>query len=185
MTKLQATSSLDQLATALAEDRDAALRDVYRVYRNSYMVWINRVNSDKTLQLDSFQEAVVTLYENVVSGKVKESSTSIKTYLFSIGRNKLLNAIKKERHQSSLSGDAELFSDEKNSVDPELKNRLSNGFDQLGERCRQLLKRFYYDRYSLEAIMHEMDYQSENAVKSYKSRCLSRLRDLVKEAHKK
>jgi DNA-directed RNA polymerase specialized sigma24 family protein len=66
------------------------------------------------------------------------------------------------------------FGDEEESED------LRNAMNQLSEGCRKVLVLFYYRRYTIEAIMHTLNYKNENTAKANKSRCLKKLREIMK-----
>ena len=58
--------------------------------------------------------------------------------------------------------------------------RLNRSFNLLGERCRDVLIRFYYKRQSLADIAAAM-HQTEESMKTTKYRCMVQLRKLFLE----
>ncbi|HNJ59041.1 MAG TPA: hypothetical protein PLH33_08390, partial [Chitinophagaceae bacterium] len=56
---------------------------------------------------------------------------------------------------------------------------LQKHFEQLGEQCRKMLTLFYYEEKKLEEIMHLMNYDNKDVVKSQKHRCLKQLKNLM------
>ena len=182
---LNEKSDLQALKKAFKEDRDQVMGDIYKLYRMPFIAFSQRFTQDNELAIESFQEAVISLYENLTHDKITRNESSLKTYLFSIGKHKLLSAINKENNKLNTTGENVNALEESTSSDnQELKEVLSLAFDQLGEQCRKVLMRFYYDRYSIESIMIEMDYKNENTVKAHKSRCLSKLRAVFKKQNK-
>jgi RNA polymerase sigma-70 factor (ECF subfamily) len=59
---------------------------------------------------------------------------------------------------------------------------LKKYFDALGEKCQKILTLFYYQQYNIKEIMAEGNYNSENVVKSQKSRCLKTLKEAINNA---
>jgi RNA polymerase sigma-70 factor (ECF subfamily) len=52
---------------------------------------------------------------------------------------------------------------------------------RIGEKCRELLKLFFYHNYSIQNIMEKMNYKNENVVSSHKSRCIKQLKEILKD----
>jgi RNA polymerase sigma-70 factor (ECF subfamily) len=57
---------------------------------------------------------------------------------------------------------------------------LAEAFAGLSESCREVLTLFYYNHFSIDAIMPQMGYANENVTKSHKSRCLRKLKEIFK-----
>lgn len=64
----------------------------------------------------------------------------------------------------------------------ELKT-LNISWDKLGEKCKQLLKQYYYDNISLKEVAQEMD-TNYIALRKQKERCIHRLRTLFTQYSK-
>ena len=180
MKKLTKQTGILDLVQSFQIDPDAAMAKIYRLYRDEYLAFSKSISEKEDLRVDSFQEAVIGLYENLSRDKIQTGSSTVKTYLFSIGKNKLLNAIQKEKKYTELQSIKEKEHTLENNLE-EVNGFLTKAVDQLGQRCQDVLIKFYYYRYSIEAIMHDMQYKNENTVKAHKSRCLSQLRDIIKK----
>jgi len=103
--------------------------------------------------------------------------------LFSIGKYKLYRFNQenqkntedwKNEYREEVSD--QLFEEE---INEERMRKINRAFEQLGKKCKQLLKLFYYRGFDLEEIKNEMNLENKNTVKSQKSRCLSHLRKLT------
>ena len=139
--------------------------------------------------IDIYQDAYIVFYENFTTGKMLELTSSVSTYLFSIGKYMILNQLRK--NSKSVNSDLimervkdnnELF-DESIAHDEPLtyeQELLQKHFDKLGEKCKKVLTLFYYRGFSIEEIMEAEGYNSENVVKSQKSRCLKTLKEFIK-----
>ena len=175
--------TLAEMLKAFETGKKDVLKEVYILYRNDFISFGRTLHNDQNDLIDAFQESVIALYENLVAGKISESQTLLKTYLFAIGKNKLLDYADKRRRQSIMSQEyansAERYRETNRNSDHYPMNKA---MEQLGEKCRELLLLFYFHRYSINAIMFEMNYKNENTVKANKSRCLAQLREfMVKE----
>ena len=132
---------------------------------------------------DIFQEAVIRFYDSVKQGQFRGTS-SISTYIFTIGRNLWINEVKKNnryiRNQfpdiedSSIDFLEDIISREK----IEAVNQLLR---QLGDGCEKLLKYSIYDNLSMKEICEKMGYSSEDIAKTYNYRCKQKLMRLAKE----
>lgn len=125
---------------------ESPLYDLYKLYRNEFIVWaISNYKSTKEQAKDAFQEAVLDFHQNVVSGHLTELSSTIKTYLFQIGKHKLLNIQKKESrmtYHEALhlieNGEAEKFMEEENKA--YTQEQITKAIEKLPEDCQQVLK---------------------------------------------
>ncbi len=134
---------------------------------------------------DVYQDTIIAFYENILSGKLTELTSSLKTYIFSIGKYSIYNKLKKvnktisldRQHLENLDLQAIDFQFEHTQKSSLVKEAMI----KLGERCRRILVLFYYHSYTIEALKHELEYKNENVVRSHKSRCLKNLKDLIKE----
>jgi len=177
MNGMQIDAGLGALIAAFEHNKEHVIRDVYATYRDSFLKFSRGICTDETVCIDSFQDAVIALYENLVGHKIKDEGTSVKTYLFAIGKYKILTELKKRKRLADISETLPPPIEVQSTDDiDKMKDLLHAAFDQLGPQCQSLLTKFYYHRYSIEAIMHDMDYKNENTVKANKSRCMSKLR---------
>ncbi len=180
MIKFDGHTRLKELLISFEKDSDLTISELYRVFRNEFLIFVERISKNQEVNLDCFQEAVISVYENLRNNKITQDKSTVKTYLFAIGKNNVLNAIKKKK-DLPLNEGAELIPEQgsRSEESSYRKTLLLSGMDQLGEKCKEILIKFYYDKYSIEAIKKEMSYKNENTVKAHKSRCLSQLRELL------
>lgn len=135
---------------------------------------------------DIYQESIIVFYENILEGKLVTLHSSIKTYLFAIGKYKLIQYLRKvERYESVPFEESglldgvflqELSEDEETDEQTEL---IRSGYKQLGPKCREVLSMFYYEGKKLEEIQVLLGYESKDTVKSQKSRCIRQLKKIV------
>lgn len=183
MGKIVSIGNTESVLAAIADDDKAALRRVYEMYREEFQHFALRYGASPEDIADVYQDAVIAFYENIKAGKVEELRSSIKTYLFSIGKFMLFRKLKKQGRTVSV--EAEQLPDlgyDAVGADLELTARQSlmrRALDTLGGKCRQMLLLIYYRRYATESVMEEMNYSNLNVVKSQKARCMKQLRDIL------
>lgn len=154
---------------------------LYLEHRDAFLAFSKKFPLDETDRLDAWQDALVVLYDNICSGRLIELKSSLKTYLFSIGKYILLAELRR-RDKVFLAAETEgellselVFPDEGKDEDEYMQLALKD----LGESCRELLTYYYYENFSIEAIAIRMGYANENTVSAQKSRCLKKLKALL------
>lgn len=154
------TEELEQLRLWLSSNA-AALDDFYEKHRQAFLRFANPYQLDDADVIDAYQDAIIILFEQVQSGKLSQLTSSLQTYLFAIGKRKLIDQLRKKNRQFAL-GESVVPEplDESIFESIELNHRqklLKESIDELGEKCKEILLLFYYRRYSIESIRLEMD----------------------------
>ena len=73
------------------------LYEMYRLYRDEFLAWSKKqFNTTDEQAKDAFQDAMLDFHQNVLTGRLTELTSSLKTYIFQIGKHKILNIQKKE-----------------------------------------------------------------------------------------
>ena len=181
--------SEDTIITRIQRGDDSPLMTLYRAYRNDFIYWaVRHFSCDEEAAKDVFQMAITIFYENVVSGKLTRLSSSVKTYLFAIGKNKLHeNQVARERdlriqrhEQDKIKENFRLepMEGDSHAEKEDLYRLLETALNQLGEPCRTVLDLYYYREMSIEQIAAKMDYKSNDSAKTQKYKCLTRLKKL-------
>ena len=170
----------------LIKKGDASMLEViYKENRLPFLFFAKKFKLPHEDNVDVYQDAIIALRDNIVNGNLKEIKSSIKTYLFSIGKNMIFQKIKKSKKIVDIPVDLVPIDDVSTEFviyeeDKSHKQRLVNSsFEKLGKKCQEVLKLFYYEGLTLEEIQHYFNYDNYNVVKSQKSRCLKTLKDLI------
>lgn len=179
--KIESGLLLDNLQT----EGMSAMRPLYMQYRDEYLAFSMRYSKNRDIRLQSFHDAIIQFYEALLSGSYDSKKSSMKTFLFNLGKYRLINRLKKEQTVSrhiilDNAQDAGFLTEEAEWENPktdELKLALAN----LGERCKTLLVHIYYESLPTNTVMQLMGYDSENVLYSSKSRCLKKLKELIQE----
>jgi len=74
------------------------LKWLYDNHRTTFVSWaLRNFSISEEEAVDTFQESVIVLYQNVMEGKLTKLNCAVKTYLFSVGKNILL-----KKHRSKI-----------------------------------------------------------------------------------
>ena len=180
------------LIARIREEGMLGLSEIYEEYREEFLKFGFQFGTSEEDILDAYQDAVIAFFENVSEGKITALSSSVKTYIFGIGKYLLMHRFKNNiRHVSDsemvlqlLDKDEDykrLFEEEEQTHRQTL---IFAALEKLPGRCKDLLLLFYYRNYSIEAIKNAMNYNNENTVKANKSRCMKFLKEeLSKNTH--
>ena len=158
------------------------LEEVYLQFKGGFLSYARQYPIEMDVVLDIYHDSIIALYENFARKNMNTMKSSLKTYLFAIGKYKILAYLKSNTRQPHISIEEEpavefqLFEID---TDEDRLAQLNEALDQLGPICQQMLKLFYYKGLKLEAIQHQMAYESKDTVKSQKSRCLKQLKKLI------
>lgn len=166
----------------LAAGEEAILGHIYEKFRSPMILWlVHSCRCDEEVAKEVYQLTILVLYENVRLGKLTELKSSLKTYLFAIGKNKLSEHRKR---QSRIIDDyffEHLEQDDSGvaaKVQWEEKMELiERAMEQLEAKCRLILNLFYFNRCSMKSIAEQLELASENAAKTAKNRCFKKLRN--------
>ncbi len=160
---------------------DSPIFDLYKLFRTEFIVWSKSTfKATEEQAKDAFQDAILDFHQNVVSGHLTELSSSLKTYIFQIGKHKILNIQKKERrmtYHEALhlinNGEADKFMEDENKA--YTQEQISKAIDKLPEDCQKLLKLYYFNEYDMDSIARELNYKNSDTAKSKKSICMKNL----------
>lgn len=173
----------------LKQGSEKLFEQIYEENRTYFVNFARRYNLSHDDVIDVYQDAYIIFYNNVMTGKLQSLSSSVSTYLFSIGKYLILDKLRKDKKKVSSEYDIERvksddaimssieIEDDELSVEQQL---LAKYFETLGKQCQRLLTLFYYRGYNIKDIMAKENYNTENVVKSQKSRCMKTLKDKIK-----
>jgi len=167
---------------------EGTIIDLYNEYKNPFFLFIKgKVTAlDNENIQDLYQEAWYAVYKNIKDGKLLELTSTLKTYLFQIGRNQALSLIKR---LESRGGDKEIvdevWEDDTHDIEDQHTKRsniLRQAIGELTETCRNIMKLFYFEDKKLDEIVYLLDdFSSKDALKTKKYKCMKRLEKLVKD----
>lgn len=167
----------------IKQDQNLALREIYQLYRIDCVSWLeNNYSLRQDEAIDVFQVAVMALYDSVCQDKVRSDTVSLKSFLYSIARNKALEVFRKKKETVSVEENGLLLAyitDEISDVQHEEQLQVAvKTMELLGHPCSTLIQLFYYQNLSMEEITKKMGYNNANTTKNQKYKCLQRLQKL-------
>ncbi len=185
--------SENALFKSLKDGSETAFKEVYESNRGLFLNFSRKYGLGDEDVLDVYQDAYIAFYENIQNGKLTELKSSVSTYLISIGKYKIMERLrknsKKQENDHALYAvpDEDLVLESFDIVQEDLtphQKLLQRYFEDLGEKCKAILTMFYYKKYSVKQIMAAGHYNSENVVKSQKSRCLKTLKEAIEKSQR-
>jgi len=169
----------------LKSDEEKVLANIYMNHRNSCISWLEtNFKISQSDGIEVFQNAVIILYDNVIQGKITIANSSLKTYLFSIAKNKAYEILK-ARKRLKFNEDFDLpalltFDNQEEKITQELQfQAIEKALLKLGDPCKKLLQLFYYKKKKMEEIKELMNYENSDTVKTAKYKCMKRIKKLV------
>jgi RNA polymerase sigma-70 factor (ECF subfamily) len=157
----------------------SAVEALYLSWREDFIAFAHKYAAPEADVLDAYQDAIIILYENVINEKLTNLTSSLKTYLFSVGKYTLLNKIKASQLVVAFEVD-DTEESPLSAEEPVLDERQTAMFQALqglGDRCQKIINLFYFEKQSIKSIVSLTGLKNENTVKAHKSRCLKSLRE--------
>jgi RNA polymerase sigma-70 factor (ECF subfamily) len=185
----------DQKQTSMVVERikggdKTQLESIYKAYKFEFIAWITRNYSCTEEEAkDVYQFAILTFYDNINKGRLVELQSSIKTYLFAIGKNKILEYKKVASRFQSKDENEIADIPEIDNWDTDLREKnlslVERCLEKLGDPCKSLLQLYYYHGMSMDDITDKMEYKNRLTTKNLKYKCINRLRKIYLEELKK
>jgi RNA polymerase sigma factor (sigma-70 family) len=158
----------------LEQDKySAALKGLYNMLP-VVKKYVRENNGSADDALDIFQEALVVLCRKVKAGNFV-LTVPLKTYLMAVVKNCWLGEL---RERGKLpAGTAENETALSEYKEEPLFALAETAFNALGEKCRQLLILFYFNKKSFKSIAVTLDFSDEKVAKNQKYRCLQKAKE--------
>lgn len=170
----------DLLYEKILNGDESALVEVYDLYKQEFLNFFKKYDINKDSILDIYQDCNIIIYQKIYIERLELKSSSLKTYIFGIGKNKVYDYFKKR--QIINDNIKQLKVEDRNFEIDDVPNiyeqTLAKNLNLISESCQHILKLFYYRGLSIKDIVNQTDYKDENTVKSHKSRCLKKLKEL-------
>ena len=174
------TKETEQLQNRLRNGDKQALEEVYLKNKRAFLLFFaSRGDGNVDLE-DLYQDSVIALYQNFVLKKIQLKTCSLQTYLFAIGKNKMAARFKE---RSLPLKEVQELSETIFEVDGAQLSReqelLIMEYPKLGEKCKEMLRLYYYRGLTDKEIVERTGYKDVNTIKSYRSRCLKKLKGFI------
>lgn len=168
---------------AIKAGSEKILFNIYETYRNDFVSWaIHNHQISVEEAKDVFQESVIALYKNVKAGKLESIEVNIKTYLFGIGKNIILNVVKRRNIEGKVLENFSLSNDNgihEHYEHEHLVNLVKRLYRSMGSPCKEILEMFYEKGFDMESIASRIGYKNADVAKKKKYECLSHLEERI------
>jgi RNA polymerase sigma factor (sigma-70 family) len=177
-----------EIVRLIRQNDPKGLSVLYSADRAEFLNWVIKLtgcNQDDAYEY--YQATVLIVYDNIISGKLEVMRSSLKTYLFSVGKILILESKRNTDREEKIKAEYHLQLHVGEETDDDLdaeEKRLevvARCLDKLGSPCRELLEVFYFNKKSLEEITAQFNYKNFDTTKNQKYKCMERLRKLVEE----
>lgn len=162
---------------------EAEISNLYLLYREPFMAFaLKHFDYDRESAADLYQDSFMALYQNIVEGRITHLSASLKTYLFQIGKFKMMNRDRQTRSRQTVDLRDDIGNVEQSYADHGQASMSDITFEEVSameEPCCSVLSLYYWERKSMAQIAHEMNYKNENVAKNRKSLCMKKLRRVL------
>ncbi|MFK5856199.1 MAG: RNA polymerase sigma factor [Bacteroidota bacterium] len=178
-----------EILNGISENDSTIVQYIYDRYFHSIRKFIEKFGGGKDDALDVFQEGIIVIYEQLVSGEIKKIN-NFRTYFFSICKFKWFNMIRDGKFDefSTVEMDEILpaleyqKSLESLSGNLEKERRVKvffNSFMELSNTCRMMI-RYVAHGWAIEDIADKTDF---SVAYTYRKRqaCLNKLIKIVDE----
>ena len=160
---------------------------------------ITSMNCPEEEAKDIFIEILLDVRDKVLSGKL-EVVQNLPAYLSGACRNRWLKSLERKKRKlkktndifryyyeesySSEAYDELVQKEEKEDLLLEKQKRIDTileTLNNLSEKCQQILRLYYVEEKSMQAIALQMGFSNANTAKTSKSRCYKKWRDGVED----
>lgn len=162
-----------------AEKYSAAIKALYRYYPVVRQMVLKN-NGNRQDAEDIYQEALIILFRKLKEEKFVLTS-NLSTFLYSICRYQWLNELRKRKQEPKNAIEAiseneiirfDTFFEEESNF-----RKAENALMNLGEKCRELLRLFYFEKLDFASIAGKIGLSNEKVAKNQKYRCLEKARE--------
>ena len=174
---------------ALKTDDHFLIKELYKTNRDSFLSFAKQYNLAEMDCVDIYQEAFISLRKHAISGRLYDVKSTLKTYLFGIGKHLIYKKLKEYSLKVNFGSELEYADNSYDEIKIDTEEELTEEqqilryyFNQLGNRCQQMLTLSFYRGLTNDEIATLEGYESEAVVRSQKSRCLKTLKDLIKKS---
>lgn len=175
-------NNFHEIALAFKNNEEHVLKKLYQEHYKMVEQYILQNSGDKDDAKDIYQEAFVAVWRNIQLDKfVPQHSNSLGAYIFQVSKNKWISHLRSVKNKNSVALDTgtETIAEETSEEAVNDIEKVAGYFKQLGEQCKEVLSRFYYNKESMKAIAARFNW-TEATAKNNKYRCLEKLRSLLK-----
>ncbi|MEL6918484.1 MAG: RNA polymerase sigma factor [Bacteroidota bacterium] len=174
----------NRLINAFKNNDENAMQQVYHDTFSKFQRHVLKNSGNESQAKDVFQEAFISCWRNIKEEKLAANG-NVEAYLFAIAKNKWIDYLRSSDFRKTLkTGDFNHLTkvpdesdEEEDAALEQQRSILRQAIEKLGDQCKTLLLRFYFERQPMEEISKTMDITPASA-RNQKYRCMKKLRDL-------
>ena len=163
---------------------NSALRYLYDSYYRYLERYVLQNSGNEEDAADTIQEAFLVFIRLIEENKFRQES-SVKSYLYSITRNLWITELRKRK---SMAMRNELYENDKKEEVADISHAIIKNeshkiimelFAEIGQKCKNILYRFYYEELSMKEIMVLEGFSNEQVLRNKKHKCLKGLIEII------
>ncbi|HEU5145870.1 MAG TPA: sigma-70 family RNA polymerase sigma factor [Chryseosolibacter sp.] len=175
--------SQNEIIERIRSDGKRELGLIYERYRSEFLTWTGKsfhcsIEDSK----DIYHYTILIFYDKVKSGKLQHLDSSVKTYLFGIGKNVAREHLRRTGRTSRLQHDQGfwdlLAGAGDDPMDESLFEAASRAMNRLNDSERRMIELFYYGDKSMDQISVLLHYKNADSAKNQKCKVMAHLRKL-------
>ncbi len=186
--KSNLTTNQSQLVEAIKANNDVVLKSLYTNNYHKIEALVLKNSGTKDHAKDVYQDAFIVVWKNIKQDKfVPQNQSSINGYLYTIAKNKWMDVLRSQGYKKTIVASQlhhfEIKDEENNDIDDDIlkDKRLEDvmlAFKNLGDACKSLLHKFYFEKKSMNLIAEELALDSAST-RNKKYRCMQKLREIA------
>lgn len=191
MKKLQEYSTEEIISAIRSKSKiNEAIQYLYSRHYRYLERYVLQNNGNEDDAADIIQECFLVFIKMIEENKFRQEA-SVKSYLYSITRNLWITELRKRK---SMAMRGEIFTMEKEETEADISTSLirheshsliMETFSELGDKCKSILYRFYYEELSMKEIMTLENFSNEQVLRNKKHKCLKGLIEKIQSDPKK
>ncbi|MFC5411861.1 RNA polymerase sigma factor [Larkinella bovis] len=169
------------LVESLRAGDTTAYEWVYKKYYPSVARFIQRNNGHEGDAEDTFQEAVLVLYQKIIAPDFQLTAT-LKTFLFSIAKNIWLKKLRDEKllivpdDQLVALQDTHEFVTAEPATEDGQEARLQAWMTRITGHCQRVIQSLYFSHEPMEHLMVTMGWKNRHTAVNQKYKCIQQLK---------
>lgn len=180
--------SSNSILEAVKSNNTEILKTLYISNYPKIEILVLRNNGSKEQAKDIYQEAFLAVWQNIKDNRfVPKNESSINGYIYTIAKNKWMDVLRSQGYKKTIVasqlGHFEIKDEENNTIDDDIlkEKRLEDvmlAFKNLGEACKSLLRKFYFEKKSMNTIAKELSLDAAST-RNKKYRCMQKLKEIA------
>ncbi len=175
-----------EIRDGLLHQNERILMHMYNQYLPAVIKLIINEGGARDDAMDVFQDGIIALYNNIRNGKyVINENTRISTYFLQICKFRWYDVKKSARYRTTDTITDEIRNTVGANPEPDFEevdrfNELHKVISALGEQCKEILRRFYWEKQKMDEIASALK-MTTASLKNGKYRCMKRLKSKAEE----